>query len=87
MTTSEEQEAITEYNAKRRAIGLLPISLVEAKRDHHPGFSPDTVEDRCAKMQAAGDELARLLEFSKRGPLISSDIDNAIESWEKATAC
>jgi len=41
---------IVEYNAYRLAIGLPPVSLAVARRDRHPGFTPESEKDRQRRM-------------------------------------
>jgi hypothetical protein len=82
---SNDEEALSEYNAKRRAIGLLPISLDEARKGRHHGFDQVPPAPAIDKMRKAGDAMASLLEHSRRGPPMSVDIDDALDAW--ADAC
>lgn len=83
---STEADDLVEYNAKRRAIGLLPVTLAEAHSGHHTGFTPPAPEDLLTELRTAGDALAMLLQLSKRGPLLSVDIDDALDRWATAVA-
>jgi len=72
---------IVEYNAYRLAIGLPPVSLAVARRDRHPGFTPESEKDRQRRMCRAAEELARLALIGTKRTLTPEEVEGALSEW------